>query len=108
MLNSFNNPLKPTRNFFCNCPLEEGVTYACTSGHKWIKNCFKSYDYHQNLAAYNALIEISNNKEIVDEVTISQIRKDLVRTFQKIDIFVTEDMKEKLMRVLKALVAYDP
>lgn len=37
-----------------------------------------------------------------------QIQKDLLRTFQKIDLFATQNMKNKLMRILKALVAYDP
>ncbi|CAI2360485.1 unnamed protein product [Moneuplotes crassus] len=107
-LHSFNSPMKQPRNLFCNCPMEEGISYVCTYGYKWIKSCFKNYDFDQNLEAYNALVEISNNKEIVDEATTSQIQKDLVRTFQKIDIFVTDDMKDKLLRVLKALVAYDP
>jgi hypothetical protein len=54
------------------------------------------------------LIQISSTKEIVSDETEMQIQKDLLRTFQKIDLFATQNMKNKLMRILKALVAYDP
>jgi len=44
----------------------------------------------------------------VDKETESQIQKDLYRTFQKIELFSSNKMKDKLMRILKSLVAYDP
>ncbi|CAI2381067.1 unnamed protein product [Moneuplotes crassus] len=107
-LKSFSPPSKQIKGLFCNCKLEDGIPYACTNGHKWIKSLFNVYDYKQNEESYLALVEISNNLEIVDESTVDQITKDLRRTFQKIDIFVKPEMKNKLFRVLKALVAYDP
>ena len=61
-----------------------------------------------NLEAYTALTKISSNAEIVSEETESQIKKDLNRTFQKIDLFESKTMRNKLMRILKNLVAYDP
>lgn len=78
------------------------------NGVEWIKNCFNSYDYDKNLAAYNDLTAVSANPEIVSEETESQIHKDLVRTFSKIELFASQNMKDKLMRILKCLVAYDP
>ena len=87
--------------------MEDGVKYSCSNGWQWIKNCFNFYDYSKNLQAYNALVEISNNREIVDFSSEDQIHKDLLRTFQTIDLFATPNMKNKLMRILKALVAYD-
>jgi len=87
--------------------MEDGIKYSCSNGRQWIKNCFNFYDYSKNLQAYNALVEISNNREIVDFTSEDQIHKDLLRTFQTIDLFATPNMKNKLLRILKALVAYD-
>lgn len=77
------------------------------NGHEWIQNCFKHYDYSKNLVAYDALVTVSSEREIVSEEIEGQINKDLLRTFQKIELFATDNMKNKLMRILKALVAYD-
>lgn len=66
------------------------------------------YNFDKMSDAYNALSSISSNPEIVDEETEIQIQKDLARTFQKIELFASQNMKDKLMRILKCLVAYDP
>ena len=60
------------------------------------------------MESYDALARISSSQDIVDAETLDQIEKDLLRTFQTIELFSTQDMKDKLLRILKALVAYDP
>ena len=54
------------------------------------------YDFARNMEAYNQLVEISSNKEIVSQETENQIQKDLMRTFQKIELFASDNMKMKL------------
>ena len=107
-INSFDSPEKSNKKYYCLCPAAKEIEYSCQSGQTWINNCFKTYNYEWNLEAYEALIQISSNIEIVSEETETQIKKDLFRTFQKIDLFASKNMKEKLMRILKWLVAYDP
>ena len=107
-LNSFESPEKTLKNFYCNCKINPLREFACTNGLKWIDSCFEHYDYSQLLRSYHDLIQISSTKEIVSDETEKQIQKDLLRTFQKVDLFATQNMKNKLMRILKALVAYDP
>jgi len=77
-LNSFDSPIKQTKDVYCNCPMEDGIKYSCSNGRQWIKNCFNFYDYSKNLQAYNALVKISNNREIVDFTSEDQIHKDLL------------------------------
>jgi hypothetical protein len=96
------------KKFYCSCDQKVEIKYACSNGFQWIKHCFTVYDFARNMEAYNQLVEISSNKEIVSQETENQIQKDLMRTFQKIELFASDNMKMKLMRILKALVAYDP
>jgi len=84
------------------------MKYACTNGCSWIDECFQNYNYENNLKSYEALVEVSSKPEIVDFETEDQIQKDLMRTFQKIELFASQNMKNKLLRILKCLVAYDP
>jgi hypothetical protein len=96
------------KKFYCSCEQRVEIKYACNNGFQWIKNCFTVYDFAKNMETYNQLVEISSNNEIVSQETENQIQKDLMRTFQKIELFASDNMKMKLMRILKALVAYDP
>lgn len=106
-LNSFDSPQKSDKKFYCSCTLNGEFKFACQNGYSWIQNCFTHYDYDKNVDAYNALVTVSADREIVSEDTEGQINKDLLRTFQKIELFASQNIKDKLMRILKALVAYD-
>ena len=53
-------------------------------------------------------LRLRQAKTLLTKKLSCRLNKDLNRTFQKIDLFESKNMRDKLMRILKSLVAYDP
>jgi hypothetical protein len=100
----------PKSKFLCNCGMDTTLIYACNKCLKWLDIGFSTgtYEYEKNKDAYEGLVEVSKNAEIVNRETEKQILVDVERTYQKSEFFVSQDMKDKLSRILKAIVVYDP
>ena len=72
--------------YFCKCGESSNKNY-CLNASKWIDQCYKVFDYELMKADYENLLLNVKSLESWYQQSFTQIWKDIVRTFQKHEVF---------------------